>query len=132
MTAHRIAIVTAWIAAAFFAVGGGWALVDPRSFFDIVAHYPPYNAHLFHDLGSFQLGLAAAVVAGLAGRRPLSVGLWAATVGAALHAVSHWLDADLGGRSTDPILLTLLAAVLAGGLFVSERNAAPGERIDRR
>ncbi|HJP65508.1 MAG TPA: hypothetical protein VKA30_04300, partial [Actinomycetota bacterium] len=102
------------------AVTGAWSFLAPHSFFDSVATWPPYNRHLFHDAGAFQLGIAAALVAGIAGRSALSTGLWAATVGSVLHAASHWLDSDLGGRSSDPILLTVLAAVLAAGLISTE------------
>ncbi len=112
-----------------FLIGGGWALVAPGSFFEVVATYPPYNEHLFHDLGAFQLGIAAALVAGLAGRSGLDVALWAGAVGASAHAVSHWIDAELGGRASDPALTTLLAAVLVAGLVLAEtRRLDPGPR----
>ena len=42
------------------------------------------------------------------------------TFDASLHAVSHWIDADHGGRSTDPAFLTVLAAVLVAGLIAAE------------
>ncbi len=76
-------------------------MLAPDPFFDVVARFPPYNEHLFHDLGAFHLGIAAALVAGLAGRPGLGVALWAGTVGASAHAISHRVDADLGGRDSD-------------------------------
>ena len=122
MTTRRIAIGCAWIGALFFAVTGAWSFLSPHSFFTTLASYPPYTRHLFHDVGAFQLGIAAALLAGIAGRGGLATGLWGGAVGAAMHAVSHWIDRNLGGRSTDPVLLTLLAAVLAAGLIAAERR----------
>ena len=122
MDARRIAVVCAWIGALFFLVIGAWALAAPHSFYEVLAKYPPYHRHLFHDAGAFQFGLGVGIVAGLLGRRPLAVGLWAAATGATLHAVSHWVDHGLGGRSTDAPLLTIFAAVLVVGLIAAERR----------
>lgn len=119
-TRRRLVLGSAVIATLMFSIGGGWAMLAPEAFFDVVARYPPYNLHLFHDLGAFQLGIAAALVAGIAGREGLGVALWAAAVGASAHAVSHWIDADLGGRSSDPILITALAVVPVAGLVLAE------------
>jgi hypothetical protein len=30
---------------------GLWAFAAPRSFFEVVATYPPFNEHLLHDIG---------------------------------------------------------------------------------
>jgi hypothetical protein len=122
MTQKRIAIVVAWIGALFFVGIGAWAFLAPHSFFTKLADFPPYNRHLFHDVGAFNLGIGAALLAGIAGRSGLAVGLWGAAVATSVHAVSHWVDADQGGRSTDPALLTLLAAFLVVGLIASERR----------
>src|SRR6266702_1353355 len=98
MTARRLALASAWIGMVFFAITGVWLLLAPHSFFTSVAAYPPYNRHLFHDIGAFTLGISAGLGAGIAGRSGLAVGLWGGAVGATLHAVSHWIDASLGGR----------------------------------
>ena len=120
MSTRRIALACAWIGVLFFAVTGAWAFLEPHSFFTNLALYPPYAKHLFHDVGAFQLGIAAGLLAGIAERRPLAVGLWTGAVAAVLHAISHWIDRDLGGRSSDPILLTLFAVVLVFGLIATE------------
>ncbi len=120
MTARRMGLGAAWIGAVLTLVTGAWAFGAPRSFYDVLAPYPPYHRHLFHDVGAFQLGIAAALLAGLARRTSLAVGLWGGAVGATLHAVSHWMDADLGGRPSDPWLLSLLAAILVVGLISAE------------
>ena len=116
----RLALASASIGAVFFTVTGAWAFLAPHSFFDVVALYPPYTRHLFHDAGAFQLGIAAALLAGIAGRSGKAVGLWGGAVGGTLHAVSHWIDRNLGGRTTDPYLLTILALVLVAGLVAAE------------
>lgn len=117
---RRVAAGCALLGMVFFTLGGVWAMVDPRSFFEQIATYPPYNEHLLHDLGAFQLGIAAALAAGVVGRSGLAVGLWGGVAGAVAHAVSHWLDADLGGRASDPATLSLLAVLLLAGLVAAE------------
>jgi hypothetical protein len=92
-----------------FVVQGAWAFLWPASFYDQVATYEPYNLHLLHDIGAFQLGLGAALLAALVWRDGLLVALAGGTVGAAFHAWSHLMDRDLGGRSSDPWTLGLLA-----------------------
>jgi hypothetical protein len=124
MTTRRFAFACAWLGFLFFAVTGVWAFVSPHSFFTTVALYPPYTRHLFHDAGAFQIGIAAGLLAGIAGRGGLAVGLWGGAVGATVHAISHWIDRNLGGRSTDPYALTILAAVLVAGLIAAEVRRA--------
>jgi hypothetical protein len=120
MDRRRIALGCAWIGALFFLITGAWSFLAPHSFFDTLAMWRPYNRHLFHDVGAFNMGIGAALLAGIAGRSGLAVGLWGGTVGATLHAISHWVDADHGGRATDPALLTVFAVVLVVGLIAGE------------
>jgi hypothetical protein len=108
--------------AALFVLPGAWAFADPASFYDAVALFPPYNRHLLHDVGAFQLGLGTALVLGLAGWNGLRVALWAVAVAAVLHAISHVVDRELGGRDTDPLALTLAAAVLAAAAVATDRE----------
>lgn len=115
------AIVVA--AAGFFCVTGAWSFAAPRSFYDLVATYPPYNEHLFHDIGAFQIGLGVALVAGLLWDSGLGVALAGGAVAAVGHAVAHALDTDLGGRATDPLSLGLLAALLILALVLHLRSA---------
>ncbi len=94
--------------AAVLAVGVGagmaalglWAMVDPQSFFERVAMFEPYNQHFLQDLGSFQIGLGAVLLlAGLLSNLDaLTVALVGVGTGGALHAVSHVIGIDLGGR----------------------------------
>lgn len=96
ITARRATPASAWIGVLIFPIGRVWAMLAPGSFYETVAQYPLYNRHLFHDVGAFQLGNAAALLAGLGGRSGLGVALWAGAVGGSAHAVSHWIDAQLG------------------------------------
>jgi hypothetical protein len=108
--------------AALFLLPGAWAFADPASFYDAVALFPPYNRHLLHDVGAFQLGLGTALVLGLAGASGLGVALWAAAIAGVLHAVSHFVDRELGGRETDPLALTLVAVVLVAAALATRRE----------
>ena len=105
---------------------GVWALVDPQSFYDQLATYPPYNQHLFHDIGAFSIGLGAAVLLAFVIRDALLLGLSTLAVGATLHAISHVIDRDLGGRNTDPLALSLLALVVIAVALVRARTIQTG------
>jgi uncharacterized membrane protein len=97
-----------------FVALGAWAMVQPRSFFDTVARFEPYNQHFLQDIGAFQVGLGAVLL--LAAWRPRADGLTMALlgvgIGAALHAVSHVVGRDLGGNPTADIPLLVAIAVL--------------------
>jgi hypothetical protein len=115
--------------AAIFLLPGAWAFADPASFYDAVALFPPYNRHLLHDVGAFKLGVGTALLLGIAGWSGLRVALWSAAVAAVLHAISHIADRGLGGRDTDPFVLTVVAVVLtvaavASGKEVRRRDAS--------
>jgi hypothetical protein len=101
-------VITAFVGVGMLALGI-WALIDPRSFYEQIATYPPYNVHLFHDVGAFQTGIGATLLLALIRRDVLTVVLVGTSVGTVLHAVSHIVDRDLGGKSTDPFALSLIA-----------------------
>jgi hypothetical protein len=108
-----------------FLVPGGWAFGWPRSFYDTIATFPPYNRHLFHDLGAFQLGVGAALLAALIWTDGLFVALTGGAVALLTHAIAHFLDHGLGGRAGDPWALSLLTLVVLIGLALRApaRNA---------
>ena len=112
------------VVAVFFIGLGIWALLGPQSFYDQLATYPPYNKHLFHDVGAFQAGIGSTLLLALFRRDALQVALMGTSVGAVLHAISHIIDRDLGGKSTDPFLLSALALVivLATAAHMSQRQ----------
>ena len=95
-------------------VFGGWAMVAPRSFFDAIAAFDPYNAHFIQDIGAFQLGLAATLVlAAFITQDALTAALVGVGVGALAHVVSHFLSLDSGGNpQLDIPSLSILAVLL--------------------
>ncbi len=110
------------VGALAFLTGGIWAFGWPRSFYEIVATFPPFNLHLFHDAGAFQLGIAAALIGALFWQDALFVGLLAGAVGTVVHAVSHIIDRNLGGNASDPWTLSLLALVMVTGTVLRLRS----------
>ncbi len=104
-----------------FVALGVWAMVDPRSFFDAVATFEPYNQHFLQDIGAFQVGLGAVLLlAGVPARADgLTVALVGVGVGAALHAVSHIVGQDLGGTPMRdiPAFAGVAVLLLTGGWF---------------
>ena len=113
---------------AFVAIGL-WAMIDPRSFFEVTATFEPYNQHFLQDVGAFQVGLGAVLLlAGLPRQADgLTVGLIGVGVGAALHAVSHVVGRDLGGTPEQDIPLFASTAVLllAAGLLRWRHQRVP-------
>ncbi len=115
-TPRFIAVVGAMLLIAF----GLWAMIDPRSFFDSLATFDPYNQHLIQDIGAFQIGLGAVLL--MAGLPQPSDGLLTGLVGVgagmAAHAVSHAVGHDLGGTPEIdiPVFALLGGLLLVGGL----------------
>lgn len=107
-----------------FVAFGVWAFLDPRAFYDAVAVWPPFNEHLIHDIGAFQIGLGLVLLLALIMGDGLFVALLAVGAGQAIHAVAHWMDRDLGGKSSDPWAMTAVAALLIAGA-VARRKGRP-------
>lgn len=124
MNVRTIVRIVTFVVGIFFVVLGLWALLQPQSFYDTLATYPPYNKHLFHDVGAFQAGIGSTLLFAMFRRDALGVTLAGTSVGAILHAISHFVDRDLGGKSTDPYLLSALALVivLATAAQMSQRQ----------
>lgn len=106
---------------------GIWALIDPSSFFDNVADWPPYNRHFIHDVGAFQVGLGAVLLFALIWQGDaVLAALGGAAIGGTLHWVSHLTDEELGGSDADPYLLGIIALILVL-TFVWRLFAGKGE-----
>ena len=129
---RQLVRVAAAVGGAIFAALGIWAFLSPGSFFEAVAHWPPYSPHLIRDSGAFQIGIGAMLL--LASWRP-SDGLTAVLAGGALaallHVAAHAIDHPSGGR---PLLdfpsLGALAILLIIAAAVSARSPRPDERGD--
>ena len=92
---------------------GLWAMIDASSFFDEIGHFPPYNNHFVHDVGAFQIGIGAALLFALAWRDDAILAvLGGAAAAAGAHEIAHIIDADDGGRDSDPFTLGLIAVIL--------------------
>src|ERR687898_201556 len=108
------------IGGVIFGAVGIWALVAPRSFFDTLARFEPYNQHFLQDIGAFQIGLGAVLL--LAALAPhadlLAAALLGVGIGSVAHAVSHVLGIDLGGRPAldIPVLSALAVVLLVAGV----------------
>jgi hypothetical protein len=113
------------LAGVFLVVLGLWAFFSPMSFYEQLATFPPYNEHLFHDVGAFQIGLGAALLLPLVLKDVALLGLTAVGLGAVVHAISHVIDRDLGGRASDPYLLGAFALVLIVGALLRARELSP-------
>lgn len=122
--------VVAIIGGIGFLLFGLWALAGPRSFFDTLADFEPYNAHFLHDIGAFQIGLGLVLLLASFPDRldGLAAALLGAGGGAVAHVISHLMDTDLGGNpATDIPTFTVLALVLlAAG--VAQARSGPSRR----
>ncbi|MBA2891867.1 hypothetical protein [Nonomuraea soli] len=116
------------LGAFFFLAGGAWAFFWPHSFYSTVATFPPFNLHLFHDAGAFQLGIGAALTAALFTRDALIVGLAGGAAGAVVHAISHVVDRNLGGNPSDPWTLSGLALLLVVATILRYRQQRNSSR----
>lgn len=126
---RTFAKVIAALAAAIYLVFGIWAFAAPESFYENIATYPPYNEHLFHDLGAFQIGIGVAALAGLLLSDALAAVLAGVAAGSLMHGVSHVVDHDLGGRASDPWTVSLIGLVtLAAFLGAATRIPAAARR----
>jgi len=103
----------------FFSLGL-WAMADPRSFFEALARFEPYNQHFLQDVGAFQVGLGMVLLlAGLSARADcLTVALIGVGVAATLHTVSHIVGRDLGWVPDRdiPAFAVIAAILLAAGV----------------
>ena len=122
MTRDRVASAVALLVGLFLFALGVWALVGPESFFRNLALFEPYNRHLFHDVGAFQMGLGATLLFALLWSDSLLVALSGIGVACVAHAYSHWIDRNLGGKKSDPYLLSLLAVVVVVAALLRYRT----------
>jgi uncharacterized membrane protein len=122
MKIERAPRVIAAIGGISFVGFGIWAFLEPRSFYGSLAAFPPFNKHFVHDIGAFQIGLGLALLIALVNADSLFVALAAVGLGQTMHAVAHWIDRDLGGKPSDPWLMTALAVVLVAGAVIRRKG----------
>jgi hypothetical protein len=113
----------AYVVGSFYLLSGGWAFLFPSGFYTTVATFTPYNLHLLHDAGAFQIGLGASLVAAAVSARSLAPVLLGVMVGSLLHLFAHLIDVRLGGHpATDLPILALIVVVLATALVLELRT----------
>jgi predicted anti-sigma-YlaC factor YlaD len=108
---QRVLVAATLVCAASMLALGGWAFLAPHSFSGLI-DFAPYNEHLIHDAGAFQLGIGVAVLAALWWPDGLVVALTGFAVASGLHTLSHAIDRHLGGHASDVPSLGLLTLVL--------------------
>jgi len=109
-----------FISGLFVLALGIWAFFAPASFADFVAF--PYNTHLLHDVGAFQIGLGVAVLLALLWADGVMVVLAGYVVGTGFHLASHIIDRHIGGHGYDPLVLGLLVGVGLAGMYAQVRG----------
>lgn len=98
---------------------GCWAFLLPRSFAEFIA-YPPFNEHLIHDAGAFQIGLGVTLLAA-AWSDPVLVALSGFVVASGLHTLSHFMDRHVGGHAADVPALGLLTLIGLSAIYARFR-----------
>lgn len=116
-----VVVLAAVLSGGSMMVFGVWSLVRPRSFAAFI-DFPPYNEHLLHDLGAFQIGIGISVLVALVWSDALAVGLLTFTVAGGIHAVNHAVDGHLGGHGSDSWSLGSLALLTGVGLLIRLRR----------
>lgn len=131
MTPTRMVVIAAaLLSSASLLVFGVWAYLTPRSFADYI-NFSPYNQHLTHDAGAFQIGLGVAVLLAVFSADSMVVALSGFVAASALHTLSHYTDRDIGGHSSDVSLLSLVTVIALAGLVVhlyDRRRRGQGRR----
>ncbi len=94
---------------------GALMVIAPRTFYDEIAAYPPYNDHFIRDISTFYLALGALLIVAAA-RRAWQVPLLVlAVVQYALHVLNHiWDVSDTDPGWMGPVNLVVLALLTAG------------------
>jgi hypothetical protein len=102
---------------------GIWAYGWPLSFAEFI-DYAPYNRHLVHDAGAFQIGIGISLLVALGTSDGLLVALSGFAIASGLHTISHYVDRHIGGHDSDVPTLALLTviAVLGIGVHVHQRR----------
>lgn len=104
------------LSAASMLTFGVWAYFWPRSFSDFV-DYAPYNTHLIHDAGAFQIGIGAIVLLALVWSDGLLIALTGFAVASGLHTISHYTDRHIGGHDSDVPTLGIFTLIALIGIY---------------
>jgi uncharacterized membrane protein len=111
-------MAAAILSAATMVVLGGWAFLQPMSFSDFI-NCAPYNRHLVHDAGAFQIGIGVTLLLALVWSDAPLVALIGFVVASGLHTISHYADRHLGGHDSDVPVLSLFTLIALIGIVSS-------------
>ena len=129
-TARTVVGIACLLNGCVMLVFGVWALVLPASFAAFI-DFPPYNEHLLHDLGAFQIGIGVTLCLAPFWSDAIAVALVGFIAAGTIHVINHSLDHELGGHTADPWGLALLVVVAAVGLIVQLRRRSPTNEAAR-
>lgn len=107
-------------------VAGVWSFADPVSFASWVRF--PAHQHFLHDLGAFQIGIGVTLLLALLWRDSIAVALGGFVAANTLHVTSHLMDAPLGSRATDWLLIGSLSGFAVVALVARLRRLTAGAK----
>jgi len=113
LTARGAALLCAGSMLAF----GFWAYFEPHSFAHFI-NYAPYNRHLIHDAGAFQIGIGVTTALASFCGDALLVALIGFAVASGIHTVSHYLDRNIGGHDSDVPELAIFPIIALFGIYL--------------
>lgn len=129
--ARRAVRTVCLLAGGWMLTFGIWALIWPASFADMI-DFPPYNEHLLHDLGAFQIGIGLTLCLAPVWSDATAVALVGFLVAGTLHALNHGRDHHLGGHQADTWGLGALAGLAAIVLLLHLRQHRAHQRTRQR
>lgn len=109
------------VCAASMLIFGFWAYFAPDSFSSFIS-YEPYNRHLIHDAGAFQLGIGVSTGLSVFCTDSRLVALTGFTVASGLHALSHYTDRHIGGHGYDVPALGVFPVIALMVIFIHIRG----------
>jgi hypothetical protein len=114
---RALVVIAAIVVGGFILIFGVWSLLLPRGL-DAFIDFPPYNEHLLHDVGAFQIGIGVSVLLSLMWSDSIGIALVGFIVAGTIHSINHALDQHLGGHPLDQWELAGLVLVALAALII--------------
>jgi hypothetical protein len=120
---NKLPRIVAIVGGVSFVALGLYGFLAPQDFFDQLATFPPYNVHLIHDIGAFNIAIGTMLVLAATARDGLFAALAGATIGQGFHLASHVMDEELGeNQSTMIPVIAAVTVILLVATVVRERQ----------
>ncbi|WP_067177688.1 hypothetical protein [Microtetraspora niveoalba] len=116
----RIVRAVVVLAALSMLATGWWARLDPAGF-AAWANWPNH-VHFLHDAGVFQIGIGLMMLLALWWRDVITLVLAGFIFTNTFHALNHALDLEMGGKASDPWVLSAVSALAVPGLVMRLRS----------